>query len=139
MLVVVFCLLSLCIAWHRVLKIVCTYGNSNMSSSIIRSIIGGEVLRHRRLTSNRKLQEVNDECLIKELVSREYNESFIRKAVQKRIEIIGQEYTSEFVRRVPRSNVTGLVYGSKTVFDGQWQTHSKLYEILRQSLPEGVR
>ena len=115
------------------------HGNSNMSSSIIRSIIGGEVLRHRRLTSNRKLQEVNDECLIKELVSREYNESFIRKAVQKRIEIIGQEYTSEFVRRVPRSNVTGLVYGSKTVFDGQWQTHSKLYEILRQSLPEGVR
>ena len=115
------------------------HGYSNMSPSIVKSIIGGEVLRHRRLTSSRILQEVNDECLIRELVSREYNESYVRKAVKKRIKTIGEEYSSNYLRRVSRNKIKGLVYGAKTVFDGQWQTHAKLYQILRQHLPEGIR
>ena len=115
------------------------HGSSNMSSSIARSIISGEILRHRRLTSSRKLQKVNDDCLVKEMESRGYNKEFLTNAVQKRIMQIGQDYSYTFQRRELREVPKGLVYGSKTVYDQEWFTHQKLHHILKQCLPAGIR
>ena len=115
------------------------HGSSNMSSSVSRSIISGEILRHRRLTSSRKLQTVNDECLIKELESRGYDKQFLRRAVHQRIKQIGHDYSFTYERREMRKVPEGLVYGSKTVYDQEWFTHQKLHHILKQSLPEGIR
>ena len=115
------------------------HGSSNTSSSIVRSIVSGEVLRHRRLTSSRILQTANDECLILELVSRGYKKEFVRKMVQERIVRIGHQYDHELVRRRQRDNPDGLVYGAVSVYDEEWNTHYKVHKLLKQCLPIGVR
>ena len=48
------------------------HADSNSGDSVVRSIISGEVLRHRRLCSTEGLANVNDDCLRKELESRGY-------------------------------------------------------------------
>ena len=113
--------------------------SSNTSNSIVRSIVSGEILRHRRLTSNRIIQTANDECLVLELESRGYKESFLKKIVQERIQKIGSEYNHKYVRNKMRENPEGLVYGAVSVFDEEWNTHYKLHRLLKQSMPIGVR
>ena len=105
----------------------------------MRSIVSGEILRHRRLTSNRIIQTANDECLVLELESRGYKESFLKKIVQERIQKIGSEYNHKYVRNKMRENPEGLVYGAVSVFDEEWNTHYKLHRLLKQSMPIGVR
>ena len=115
------------------------HAESNMNNAILTSIIGGEILRHRRLTKNRKLIEANDEALIVELKSRRYRKEFSENLVKRRIQKIGEEYDQHFNRRKPRENPEGLVYGAKTIFNQEWNTHYKLHKILRHSLPINVR
>ena len=115
------------------------HASSNMSSSIVRSILGGEVLRHRRLCSNTLLVETNDECIMMELISRGYKENFVRNCVQKRIDQIKENYDLEFSLKGNKKTPEGLVYGTKCVYDEEWATHDKLMKILKASLPEGVR
>ena len=115
------------------------HGTSNVPPSILKSILGGEILRHRRLTTNRILLKTNDECIITEIVSRGYKEEHVRKIVLDRIKVIEQEYNEKFERRTKRSLPRGLVYGAKTVYDQEWNTHFKLKMILKHSLPEGIR
>ena len=110
-----------------------------MSASILKSIIGGEILRHRRLCSNDELAEVNDECIIQELISRGYQEQFVRKAVQKRKSQIEEIYDSEYRLKQLRNPPVGLVYGAKTLYDEEWFTHKKLMLVLKAALPDGVR
>ena len=115
------------------------HAKSNMNTSIVDSIVKGEVLRHRRLTKNRKLVEANDESLVIELQSRGYRKEYVEKVIKKRIKNIGEEYDHQFVRRKAREDPEGLVYGSKTVYDEEWNTHHKLHKILKHSLPIKVR
>ena len=115
------------------------HATSNMSASIVKSIIGGEILRHRRLCSNDELAEVNDECIIQELISRGYQEQFVRKAVQKRKSQIEEIYDSEYRLKQLRNPPVGLVYGAKTLYDEEWFTHKKLMLVLKAALPDGVR
>ena len=115
------------------------HASSNMSSSIVKSIIGGEILRHRRLCSNEVLVKANDECIIMELISRGYKEDFVRNAVAKRIKQISNMYNEDFTLRTSRKENEGLVYGAKSIYDEEWFTHEKLSMILRTSLPEGVK
>ena len=67
------------------------HGSSNIPTSVLRSILGGEILRHRRLTENRVLIRTNDECIINELVYRGYSEQLVRKMAMDRIKVIEQE------------------------------------------------
>ena len=115
------------------------HGSSNMSSSIVRSILAGELLRHRRLCSNEKLVQVNDECITKELISRGYKEGFIRKSVDFRISQITRMYDQNLQLRNSKEVPEGLVYGAKTIYDEEWLTHEKLRLILRIALPEGIK
>ena len=115
------------------------HSNSNTSDSIVRSIVNGEILRHRRLTSSRKLQLANDESLVLELVSRGYNKEFLRKIVRQRIVKIGQDYNRKLVRYKCRENPDGIVFGAVSVFDEEWNTHYKVHRLLKQCLPIGVR
>ena len=115
------------------------HASSNMSSSIVKSIIGGEVLRHRRLCSNEKLVETNDECLTMELSSRGYSENYVRNCVKKRIEQIQKNYDDGFCLKGIKKAPEGLVYGTKCVYDEEWFTHTKLMMILRTSLPREIR
>ena len=115
------------------------HGNSNMAPSIVRSIVAGELLRHRRLCSNEKLVQVNDECIIRELTSRGYKENFVRQTVDLRVREIATKYNQKLQMMTPRETPEGLVYGAKTIYDEEWFTHEKLRLILRISLPEGIR
>ena len=115
------------------------HGSSNTNNSIVKSIVNGEVLRHRRLTSSRILQVANDECLILELISRGYSKDLLRKIVQERIVSIGEQYNQNFVRRKGRENPEGLVYGAVSIYDEEWNTHYKVHRLLKQCLPNGVR
>ena len=67
------------------------HGSSNIPTSVLRSILGGEILRHRRLTENRVLIKTNDKCIINELVYRGYSEQLVRKMAMDRIKVIEQE------------------------------------------------
>ena len=115
------------------------HASSNTSSSIVKSILGGELLRHRRLSSNELLVETNDECILQELKSRGYKEEFVRRAINRRIVQIKKLYDSEFKLNQLKKPPIGLVYGAKSVYDEEWFTHDKLMMILKTSLPEGVR
>ena len=115
------------------------HGSSNVPPAILKSILGGELLRHRRITGNRILQQVNDECIIAELTSRGYSETAVRKCAESRINQIGEEYNAKLSRREAKKRPEGLVYGAKTEYDQEWNTHHKLKMILKHSLPEGVR
>lgn len=115
------------------------HSTSNMSSSIVKSILGGELLRHRRLCSNEMLAETNDDCIVQELKSRGYKEEFVKNAVRKRIDQIKKLYDADFKLNQIKKAPDGLVYGAKSTYDEEWFTHEKLVMILRTSLPEGVR
>ena len=115
------------------------HGSSNVPPAILKSILGGELLRHRRITGNKNLQQVNDECIIAELISRGYRETVVRKCVESRIKQIGEEYNEKLLRRETKKRPVGLVYGATTEYDQEWNTHHKLGMILKQSLPDGVR
>ena len=115
------------------------HATSNMSSSIVKSIIGGELLRHRRICSNEILVKTNDDCIVQELKSRGYNEEFVRRAVRKRIDQINKLYDAEFKLNQLKKPPQGLVFGAKSIYDEEWFTHDKLMLILKASLPEGVR
>ena len=60
-------------------------------------------------------------------------------AAESRINQIGEEYNVKLSRREAKKRPEGLVYGAKTEYDQEWNTHHKLKMILKHSLPEGVR
>ena len=115
------------------------HGSSNVPPAILKSILGGELLRHRRITGNKNLQQVNDECIIAELTSRGYRETVVRKCVESRIKQIGEEYNEKLLRRETKKRPVGLVYGATTEYDQEWNTYHKTRMIIKQSLPDAFK
>ena len=116
-----------------------SHASSNMSSSVVKSIVNGEILRHRRICSNETLAQTNDECITKELMSRGYKETFVRDKITERIRQIEKMYDNQLQSVGDRILPEGLVYGTKTIYDEEWFTHHKLMLILKNALPKGVK
>ena len=115
------------------------HSSSPMSGAIVRNIISGELLRYRRICSSMRFVEVNDECLVLELVARGYSEKMIRKIIAKRVWVIGEEYDERYVRLHERGVPKGLVYGATVACDSVWRTDEKVLGILSRCLPRGIR
>ena len=114
--------------------------SSNMSHAIMKVIIDGELLRHRRLCSRAEYIKVNNDCLLQELQSRGYSYKIIQRAMKKRILNLEDVYDSTTWLRIgKRKEMEGLVYGAKVVCDNIWGTHRRLAQMLRCALPEGFR
>ena len=116
-----------------------SHASSNMSSSVVKSILNGEILRHRRICSNKTLTQTNDECITKELMSRGYKEEFVRSKITERIRQIEKLYDKQLQPVGDKILPEGLVYGTKTIYDEEWFTHHKLMLILKNALPKGVK
>ena len=115
------------------------HASSNCGDSVINSIIGGEILRHRRICSTTKMAEMNDLCLKNELESRGYLPGFISKKIELRKRKISQDYDGSYDRKNARQASSGIVYGSMTVFDAAWNTHSALKNFIGMGLVENAR
>ena len=115
------------------------HASSNCGDSVINSIIGGEVLRHRRICSTKKMSDVNDLCLKNELESRGYLAGYITKKIEQRKEIISQDYDEKFDRKCEKQLPQGIVFGSMTVYDAAWETHRALKNFLVGGLVENAR
>ena len=113
---------------------------SNMSHILVKNLVDGEILRHRRLCSRAEFIEVNDDCLLKELQSRGYSYKKVRRMMRQRIGNLAEIYDDEtWVRCNEKRKLEGLVYGAKMVYDGIWNTHKRLAQLLKFALPKGVR
>ena len=126
---------------RRKVKFPITYAKAtlNLPKSVVKSIVSSEMLRYRRICSNGDFVQLNDDCLIEELVSRGYDERYIRRLAAARRYEICENYDENYNRKKKGLACEGLVYGSKSVYDGIWYTHRKLACILLQALPDGIR
>ena len=110
------------------------HASSNYGDGIVRSIVHGEILRHRRLCSTTKLTNANDICLTNELESRGYIRDYVTKQITERIEKIGTDYDENYEKKTHNPIPEGLVYGANCKFDSTWLTHKALKKLLRNNL-----
>ena len=115
------------------------HGESNSSDKTVKSIVSGEILRHRRLSSSEDIAKVNDTCLEMELFARGYEKTFISRLIKSRISEISSNYTRDYRRISPCSVPEGLVYGTKTVFDSVWNTHGIVKNFIKRMLQVNAR
>ena len=115
------------------------HAKSNIGKSIVNSIISGETLRHRRLCSSEKFIIVNDDCLQRELISRGHKKMFIKRNITKRINDIKENYDQNYDRKDLVSIPKNIVFGSITVQDNLWNTHTILKTFLKKMLTVDAR
>ena len=115
------------------------HASSNYGEGIVKSIVHGEILRHRRLCSTSKLTEVNDICLTNELESRGYIRDYVSRQISERIERIKTDYDENYEKKTHSPIPEGLVYGANCQFDSTWMTHRALKKLLRNNLMSSVK
>ena len=108
------------------------HSNSNYNNSIAKSVINGELLRHRRLTNSNHLIKIHDQCIKQELLSRGYKENIIDKFYNSRLYDLQKYYTDDFTKKEIRRKP--FTYISNTRYDGKHRTHKILRKILKRSL-----
>ena len=110
------------------------HADSNCGNSVLKSIISGEVLRHRRICSSGNLAEINNICLKNELESRGYISGYLDKQIRLREKEINQVYDENLQRRIARQVPHDLVFGATTVYDSTWETHKVLRNFVKKWL-----
>ena len=115
------------------------HADSNQGFKTIDSIVRGEVLRHRRLCSSEEFSQMNDKCLKMEITSRGYPVSKIDEMIKQRIISINQGYSKKLVKLTPSIVPLGIVYGSKTIYDNDRDTHIIVNRLLNRCLQVNVK
>ena len=115
------------------------HSSSNFGEGVVKSVISGEILRHRRLCSTDLLVEINDTCLRNELESRGYIREYVANQIMHRIKKIQSDYDKQMKRKHENVIPKNLVYGSTCKYDATWHTHHALRKLLRKGLPSGVK